>query len=54
MAPVVVHDLQADDVDVGDGEPFGRPAGAVDLVIEVGQARGARAGSRQRVGLGDR
>ena len=53
-AVVVVLDLQAHDVDVGDGEHGGRPARAVDLVPEVRQPRSAGARAGQGVGLGQR
>src|SRR5215210_1307699 len=49
----VVDRLQADDVDIGDDEPAGEPASAIDLVIEVGKPRAARARPGQRVGLRD-
>ena len=50
----VVDTLQVDDVDVCDDEQAGRPACAIDLVVEVGQSRAARARSCEDVGLGDR
>jgi hypothetical protein len=50
----VVERFEADDVDVGDGEQACRPAGAIDLVVEVRQAGRARARPGQRVGLSDR
>lgn len=50
----VVDGLQSDDVDVGDDEPSAGPAAAVQLVVEVGQARRARACPGQLVGLGER
>lgn len=53
MALGVVEDLQSDDVDVDDDKRRARPAAAIQLVVEIGQARSARACSRQRVGLRD-
>jgi hypothetical protein len=48
MTVCVVLSLRADDLDVGDGQQLRRSTGAVDIVIEVDQARGTRARAGQR------
>jgi hypothetical protein len=54
MTVLVVDRLQADDIDVGDGEQGRRPTGSLDLALEVCQPRRAHARAGQLVGLGDR
>ena len=54
MAVRVVDSLQTDDIDVANDEPPGRSAGTVDLMLKVGQPRGASARPGQLVGLSDR
>lgn len=49
----IVDRLQAHHVDVSDHQQAGHPAGAVDLVVKIGQSRRTRARPRQRVGFGD-
>ncbi len=50
----VVDRLQPHDIDVGDDQQAGGPVAAIQLAIEVRQARRTGAGSGQGVGLGDR
>ena len=54
VALAVVAGLQPDDVGVCDDEPPAIAPAAVELVVEVDKAGGARARSGQRVALGDR
>lgn len=54
MTAGVVDRLQTDDVDVGHDEPSVRPAGTIDLVVEVEQPRRASTSPGELVGLGDR
>lgn len=54
MAVSVIHPFQADHINIGDHELAGGPAGAINLVVQIGETGRACARPGHLVGLGER